>query len=80
LSLDAILDSTFWQLKIAITGRAQRDADLAAASGWWAERFAREKALSPLSHYLSLDGDGEIDEAEALRSWAQGIDARFKRT
>ena len=80
MSLDAILDSTFWQLKISVVGRAQRDADLAAASGWWAERFAREKALSPLSHYLAGDTAEEVDEAEALRSWAQGVDARFKRT
>lgn len=52
---------------------------MATAVGWWTERFAREKVLSPLSAYLDDEAGEEVDEAVRLRTWAQGIDARFAR-
>lgn len=74
-----MLDRTFWQLKIAVLGVAKRDADLAQASGWWAERFAREKVLQGLGTY-QLDGpDEQVDDAENLKAWAKRVDARFSR-
>lgn len=66
-------------MKIAVAGRTKRDADMAIATGWWAERFAREKRLSPLGEYLERDGrEVGLDEASRLRSWAKGVDAKFK--
>jgi hypothetical protein len=50
---------------------------MATAVGWWTERFARENVLSPLSAYLDGEADQEADEAARLRTWAQGIDAKF---
>lgn len=61
-------------------GRAQRDAEIAIATGWWATRLGMERRLSPLSTYLESDSSEDVDPAESLRSWAQGVDARFKRT
>lgn len=68
---------TFFTLRLAVTGAASRDATMATAVGWWTERFAREKVLSPLSAYLDVEADEEVDEAARLRSWAQGIEAKF---
>lgn len=62
-----------------MTGAALRDGAIATASGWWAARLTLERTLSPLSFYLDGAKGEEIDEAESLRSWAQGIDARFSR-
>lgn len=60
-------------------GVASRDATMATAVGWWTERFAHEKVLSPLSSYLDGEAAEEADEAVRLRAWAKGIDARFAR-
>lgn len=52
---------------------------MATAIGWWTVRLGCERTLSPLSAYLDGDNADEVDEEERLRSWAQGIDARFRR-
>jgi hypothetical protein len=74
-----VFEHTFYTLGLVVEGAARRAAEQAIATGWWAERFAREKRLAPLSEYLGDDDGAEVNEAERLRSWAQGIDARFTR-
>lgn len=64
-------------LRIKEAQRAQMEGYL--ATGWMAERFAREKVLKPLSDYLNDEPEAAVDEAEALRDWAKRNDAKFAR-
>lgn len=65
-----IIEAEFWDqtpylTHLAIRARGKRASELAAASGWWSERFAREERLSPLAHYLNPT-PSEADDGDAL--------------
>lgn len=54
-------------------------ADQAVATGWWAERFAREKMLKALPEYLDKPKEAEPAHALAVADWAKRNDAKFRK-
>jgi hypothetical protein len=58
-----------------MAGAARGKSNLAIATGWWAERFAREKRLRDLVHYLEEDRAPTAQRDSADREAA----AFFKR-
>ena len=70
---DVFWSSTPYQTALAIRARGRRQFELAATTGWFAERFAREERLSGLNHYLNPSPNLAAEEAEAeIRRWAAG--------
>lgn len=69
----------FWDSTAYLTGlhvdayadRIKTQREAALLSGWASERFAREKVLQPLAHYLKGEGDvAEEATVESVREWA----------
>lgn len=58
------------QIKAAQRGRVEM--------AWLNERFAREKTLNPLDHYVSDKPAETVDMASAMRDWAKRNDAKFR--
>lgn len=59
-------DQTPYLTRLTLRGRGRRAAELALATGWHAERFAREERLSGLAYYLRERASDDADEGDAL--------------
>lgn len=64
---------------LAIRGRARRAGEIATATGWMSEMFARQKVLKPLKDYTEGEPEEAVDMAEAMRDWAKKNDVRFNK-
>lgn len=65
--------STPYQTALAVRARSKRQFELAATTGWFSERFAREERLNGLDYYLRPNPNLAAEEAEAeIARWAAG--------
>lgn len=58
--------STPYNVQMRVNERSRAAGEAAMATGWWAERFAREERLSSLSHYLKPAEASGADDGDAL--------------
>lgn len=62
--------STPYNVQLMVNERGRAASEAALATGWWAERFAREERLSGMAHYLNPQDPGAADNGDALiASW-----------
>lgn len=58
--------STPYNVQLRVNERGRAAGEAAMATGWWAERFAREERLSSLGHYLKPPEADAADDGDAL--------------
>ncbi|MCO8017494.1 hypothetical protein NI456_01350 [Brevundimonas diminuta] len=74
-----LTEAEFWGLTpYRLSLRLQEAGRARTQEAWLNERFAREKTLNPISHYITDKLAQTVDVAAAMRDWAKQNDARFK--